>query len=262
MTQETAPDRFRVLDGFTLKWIAVISMAIDHFGSIVMDGVLAPYRVNGAIRFTADMRFFIRSAPMIKQVCEALGSVAFPIFCFLLVEGFLHTRDRVRYGLRMGVFAIFSEVPFNLAHNGTIFYPGLQNVMCTLCIGIFLLLLIDAIDQNRSRFSQPKIAVPALKAVSVLAAMGLSYLIRSEYVFLGILTIALLYLLRKNRYWQLLGFAPLLVASPWILLALPAVALYSGRRGRGSKYFFYVFYPAHFLLFAGIAYLLAQRAIL
>ena len=133
--------------------------------------------------------------------------------------------------------------------------------MFTLCLGIFLLLIINVIEQNQCRFSQPKIAVRALTAVSVLAAMGLSYLIRCEYVFLGILTVALLYLLRKNRYVQLIGFAPLLVASPWILLALPAVALYSGLRGKGSQYFFYVFYPAHFLLFFGIAYLLSQRVI-
>lgn len=129
--------RFRILDGFTLKWIAIISMVIDHFGGIVMDGVLAPYRVDGAIYFTADMPWLIRNAPMIKTVCEALGSVAFPIFCFLLVEGFLHTRNRMRYGLRMGLFALLSEIPFNLAHNGSSLYPSLQNVMFTLCIGIF-----------------------------------------------------------------------------------------------------------------------------
>lgn len=248
--------RFRILDGFTLKWIAIISMVIDHFGGIVMDGVLVPYRVDGAIYFTADMPWFIRNAPMIKTVCEALGSVAFPIFCFLLVEGFLHTRNRIRYGLRMGLFALLSEIPFNFAHNGSVLYPSLQNVMFTLCIGIFTVYAIAwAQERLASRW-----ALSILSVIGIaLAGAGLAYLVRSEYVFLGIACIVLLYVLRSNPYWQLAGFAPLLVASPWILLAVPAVAAYNGQRGRGSQYFFYVFYPAHFLVFAGAAYLLAQR---
>ena len=71
-----------------------------------------------------------------REVCEVLGSVAFPLFCFLMAEGFLHTRDRVKYGLRMGLFALLSEIPFNLAHFQTPFSLRLQNVMFTLTVGI------------------------------------------------------------------------------------------------------------------------------
>lgn len=248
--------RFRILDGFTLKWIAIVSMVIDHFGSIIMDGVLAPYRVDGAIYFTADMPWFIRSAPLIKMVCEALGSIAFPIFCFLLVEGFLHTQNRLRYGLRMGLFALISEIPFNLAHSQTVWHPSLQNVMFTLCIGI---LTPYAIAWAQERLSASR-ATSILSVIGItLAGAGLAFLVRGEYVFLGIACIVLLYMLRSNRYLQLAGFAPLLIVSPWILLAVPPVAAYNGQRGHGSQYFFYVFYPAHFLVFTGIASLLAQR---
>lgn len=248
--------RFRILDGFTLKWIAIVSMVIDHFGGIIMDGVLAPYRVDGAVYFTADMPWFIRNTPMIKTVCEALGSIAFPIFCFLLVEGFLHTRNRLQYGLRMGLFALISEIPFNLAHSGHIWHPALQNVMFTLCIGIFTLY---AIAWAQERLAARR-ALSVLSVIGItLAGAGLAYLVRSEYVFLGIVCIVLLYVLRSNRYGQLAGFAPLLAASPWILLAVPPICAYNGQRGHGSQYFFYVFYPAHFLLFAGVAALLAGR---
>ena len=248
--------RFRIFDGFALKWIAIASMVIDHFGSIVMDGVLAPYRVDGMIYFTADMPWFIRSAPMIKTVCEALGSVAFPIFCFLLVEGFVHTRNRLKYGLRMGLFALISEIPYNLAHSQTVWHPALQNVLFTLCIGIFTLY---AIAWTQEKLSMRR-AASILSVIGVtLAGAGLAFLVRGEYVFLGIFCIVLLYVLRENRYWQLAGFAPLLIVSPWILLAVPPVAAYNGQRGRGSRYFFYVFYSAHFLAFAGIAQLLARR---
>ncbi len=249
--------RFRILDGFTLKWIAIISMVIDHFGSIILDGALAPYMVDGTVCFTADMPAFIRSIPTIKIVCDALGRIAFPIFCFLLVEGFLHTRNPLKYGLRMGLFALISEIPFNLAHGGSIWYPGLQNVMFTLCIGVFTLYAIS--------WAQQKLA--SRRALSILSVIGiglvgasLAYLVRSEYVFLGIACTVLLYVLRSYPYLQPASFLPLtIVVSPWVLLAVPLVLAYNGQRGRGSQYFFYVFYPAHFLLFAGIATLLAGR---
>lgn len=249
---------FRVLNGFALKRIAIVSMAIDHFGSIIMDGALAPYRVDGAIAFTKDMPLFIRNAPLVKAVCEALGSVAFPIFCFLLVEGFLHTHSRLRYCLRLGLFALLSEIPFDLAHSGRIFSLSLQNVLFTLLIGIGALCAIAWIEERLADRRLPRIFATAGVA---LTDTNVAFLIRSEYVFLGVFCIVLLYLLRKNRYLQLAALLPLCVASPWIALAAPPIVAYNGQRGRGLQSFFYIFYPAHFLLFAGIAYLLAQRAV-
>ena len=78
--------------------------------------------------------------------------------------------------------------------------------------------------------------------------MGAAFVARGEYVFLGVLAIALFYYLHDYRYLRLLAFIPLAVPSFWSLLAVPAVLLYNGSRGRPQKYFFYVFYPAHFLL--------------
>ena len=76
-----------------------------------------------------------------------------------------------------------------------------------------------------------------------------AFAVRSEYVFLGTLSAALFYLLRSAGVWRLAGLLPLLIASPWVLLCAPLLLLYSGERGRrGGKYFFYIFYPAHFLL--------------
>lgn len=248
----------RGLSGFGLKRIAIISMLIDHFGSIILNGVLAPYYSNGALTLTSDMPFLIRYAPLLKDICEALGRVAFPIFCFLLVEGFRHTRSRVRYGVRMGLFALASEVPFDLAHSGQAFDFGLQNVMFTLCIGIFTLLAMRAVAE---RFAGRRGMRVLLTGLVIAAGMGLAYLIRSEYVFLGVLTIALIDLLHSRGPWRAAALAPLLIVSPWVLLSLVPLSLYNGQRGRGAQYFFYWFYPAHFLLFAGIATLLANRPV-
>lgn len=240
------------LSGFQLKWIAVCSMLIDHFGSIVMDGVLAPYKHNGIINFTDDMPFFVRNAFNIKSFCEILGSIAFPIFCFLIVQGFMYTRSRLRYGLLLGAFALISEIPYDVAHYQQMFDLSLQNVLFTLCIGVFTLYAITFAEK------QKRAVAVFLTILFIVLGCGISFLMRSEYVFLGITSISLLYLFRNTK-WQVAGIVPLLVASPWILLSVPFLILYNGKRGCGSKYFFYIFYPSHFLLFAGIAYLLEIR---
>lgn len=254
--QQTLANRPKIFSGFALKWIAMISMVVDHFGSIIMDGVLSPYKsADGAILFTADMPFFIRNSFVVKNICEIIGSIAFPIFCFLIVEGFLHTKSKLNYGILVGAFALVSEVPFNIAHVGKLFSPKLQNVMFTLCIGIFVLIVINLIENKMKAKMAPRIILTVL---TIAAGMGLAFAVRGEYVFLGVLAISFLYILRGG-WWQMFGFAPLLLVSPWILLAVPFALFYSGKRGKGSKYFFYIFYPAHFLVFAGVAWLLANR---
>jgi len=92
-----------------------------------------------------------------------------------------------------------------------------------------------------------------MTAAVTAAGMVLAYLIRGEYVFMGVLAVTLVYLLRDKGRLRLLGLAPLLVVSPWTALAVPALLLYNGERGKGSKWFFYFFYPAHFLVFAALA---------
>ena len=67
------------------------------------------------------------------------------------------------------------------------------------------------------------------------------------------LAVTLVYLLRGKGKLRVAGLAPLLVASPWTVLAVPLLLLYNGRRGKGSKWFFYFFYPVHFLVFAALA---------
>lgn len=247
-----------ILTGNALKIIAVISMVIDHFGSIVMDGVIAPYQVNNSIYFTEDMPRIVFNAFAIKDVCNILGSIAFPIFCFMIAEGFLHTHDRIKYGLRVGLFALISEIPYDLAHYQKMFCFSLQNVMFTLCIGIFTLLAISMIDE---RCKERKSLRIVLTIITIAVGMGLAFVVRGEYVFIGVLIIALLYLLRNTGYFRMFAFIPMLIVSPWALFAVIPILLYNGKRGKGPKYFFYIFYPLHFLVFAGVSYILSLRTI-
>lgn len=238
------------LTGFGLKRLAVASMVIDHMGSFLLRAMMEPYKIDGMLVVNRDSPMVLWRLMEAREVCEALGSVAFPIFCFLMAEGFLHTRDRARYGLRMGLFALLSEIPFDLAHFQAPFSPRLQNVMFTLTVGIFTLLAVSKAEE-RWRES-PGLRWAAIAAATA-AGIGIAFLVRGEYVFLGVLSAVLVYLLRDRGKLRAVGLAPLLVVSPWVLLAVPPILLYNGERGKGSKWFFYVFYPAHFLVFAAMA---------
>lgn len=243
-----------LLSSFGLKRIAVASMVIDHIGSFLLRALMNPYRVDGGILVGRDSPAALRQLMLGREACDILGSIAFPVFCFLIAEGFLHTRDRLRYGGQMLVFALLSEVPYDLAHYQTVFSPRLQNMMFTLACAILTLLLIRRAEE---RWQEQKALRWGMTAAAVAAGMAAAYLVRGEYVFLGPLAVSLVYLLRERGMWRIAGLAPLLVASPWTALAVPFLLLYNGERGRGSKWFFYLFYPAHFLAFAALAAVMA-----
>lgn len=237
---ETIVKKMR-LSGFAVKRVAVISMIVDH----VCGFIIRPYYMERFHIITSEaqahqsMRWYY-----LIESCDAIGSIAFPLFCFLLAEGFLHSRNRLKYALRLTAFALISEIPFNLVHNGTVFFYGLQNVMFTLATGIFTLYAASLAENRLTGGKKLWFARIAITA----AGMGAALLIKGEYVFLGVLAVSLFYYLREYRWLKFLSFAPLIVPSVWSLLAVIPILLYNGARGKGSKYFFYIFYPAHFLL--------------
>lgn len=207
------------LDSFQLKCIAIVSMALDHTGA-----VLYPSQI------------WLR----------CLGRIAFPIFCFLIVEGFFHTHDVRRYMGRLGVFALISEIPYDLAFRGVPLEYDHQNVFFTLLIGIGMMVLLE---RNREW---------PVKAVILLLAMWLAVLIRSDYNFRGVLLIFVFYIFHESRWLAVTagGFWNFLyqgVIQKYGVLSVLPLALYNGERGRKMKYFFYIFYPAHLLLLYGIS---------
>lgn len=207
------------LDSFQLKCIAIVSMALDHTGA-----VLYPSQI------------WLR----------CLGRIAFPIFCFLIVEGFFHTHDVRRYMGRLGVFALISEIPYDLAFRGVPLEYAHQNVFFTLLIGIGMMVLLE---RNREW---------PVKAVILLLAMWLAVLTRSDYNFRGVLLIFVFYIFHESRWLAVTagGFWNFLyqgVIQKYGVLSVLPLALYNGERGRKMKYFFYIFYPAHLLLLYGIS---------
>ena len=110
-------NKIRILDGTMLKIIAMVSMVFDHVGDM----------------FFPDMMWL-----------RMVGRLAMPIFAFCITEGYIHTRNRNKYLLRMGIFALVSEVPFDLAFEGNINITH-QNIMLTFFIAILSLKLFDLI---------------------------------------------------------------------------------------------------------------------
>lgn len=204
-----------------------------------------------------------------QEWLTCIGRIAFPVFAFMIVEGYLHTHDLRRYLLRMLVWALLSEVPFDLMYGGSIFYPYHQNVLWTFLLG---LLLIRMIDQGRGRL-RPVFSV-LLSAGIVILGFVLGYVTMIDYYGVGVLTVLTFYFFR-NRNWRnricqflclyilnvkvlggyyyeirIFGFEAEIIQQGFALLSLIPIWLYQGRQGIHSKafqYFCYAFYPAHML---------------
>lgn len=217
----------------TLKLIAIITMLIDHTGAAVFENTILPQALN-----SGDYQLYYT----IDLILRSIGRLAFPIFCFLIVEGFYHTRNVTKYALRLAVFAIVSEVPFDLAIFHQPFYWGYQSVYLTLLIG---LLVITGVDHFKK-----KIYVQILIAISGIA---LAFQLHTDYYGLGVLLILLLYLFREKEVWKIItSGCVFLLLGPIELLGLISfvpIHFYNGKKGMNiNKYVFYAFYPVHLLL--------------
>lgn len=128
------------ISGSTLKLIAVVTMLTDHAGATVIRAIWRHPAVSSVPeRYTLWSHIYAAS--------RDIGRIAFPIFCFLLVEGFLHTRNVRKYAERLLLFALISELPFDLALKGNWYYPAKQNVYFTLLIGLLVLIGLRYVAQ-------------------------------------------------------------------------------------------------------------------
>ena len=222
------PEKYRVLSGSVLKCIALVTMIIDHVAVVLLKN-------SGIVLFgTGDGAFTLYT------LMRKIGRLAFPLYCFLLVEGFLHTQDRKRYGANLLLFALISEIPWNLEHTGTLFYPA-QNVFFTLFLGYLGLCCIEALKDR-----------PREQLASLLMLFLAALWLKADYGVTGFGFILLLYVLRERKILQaVLGCC--FLSSTWVGgLAFIPINLYNGERGfvRGKvlKYAFYAAYPLHILI--------------
>lgn len=236
MTETIRPSTRFGFSGTTLKYIACGTMLLDHIGASCIESRYSYYTAAPSTLVTLDL------------VLRLIGRLAFPIFCFLLVEGFLHTHDVRRYFLQLLGFGLVSELPFDLAFFHSPFYRGHQNVYWTLFFGLCALGCLRHCGEQ----SAPGI-------FSALALAVLAELLRTDYGAIGVLLIVVLYITRASRPLQcLFGAVAVCYELPAPLAFLP-VSLYNGQRGRCSRaeqWAFYLFYPAHLALLAAVTNLL------
>ncbi len=226
------------MTSFVLKMIAALSMLLDHAG-ILLFGDLTILRI--------------------------LGRLAFPIYAWFIAEGFGHTRNRLRYAGRIFLLGVLCEAVYVIA-TGDWYLNTLITFSCSL-------LLMGTLTAVRAVFADPD-AGKVKKWLSVLglAALTASLFVLTLYVevdygFFGIL-VPVFTSLAMEKSDRLILFSAALFALCLVpgslggiqffsLLAVPLLALYNGKQGKARlKWFFYIFYPAHFVLLYGIKILL------
>ena len=212
------------MNSFTLKLIAVITMLIDHTAHVLVSQDTPIY-------------FLMRAA----------GRLAFPIFCFLIVEGFYHTRNVYKYLLRLGIFALLSEIPFDLAIHGEVFYQDYQNVYFTLFIGLGV---ICGLEKVRTSFTANRVFSALCQCLIVLAGCMFTVFLKTDYDAMGVILIVLFYLYRENKPALIISVLLVTIFLGGVFeglasLSLILILLYNGERGTKVKYAFYAFYPVH-----------------
>lgn len=237
------------ISGSTLKMIAIITMLIDHIGAAILARLLIVQGVQEIDTTSADAisqwLAVNGNLYMIYTATRTIGRIAFPIFCFLLVEGFMHTHDVKKYAVRLGLFALISEIPFDLAFSSKVLEFNYQNVFFTLFIGLLTMIAYHAVEEK----VEWNKALRVICYVLIIAAgMFAAYLLRTDYAEKGVFCIMILYIFRQKKTWQILaGCASFFWETPALFGFLP-IAFYNGTRGWKMKYFFYIFYPAHLLI--------------
>ena len=228
------------LSGTALKRIACLSMLIDHIGASCIE---ATYGVA------------YRTPPQILQldrVLRLIGRLAFPIFCFLLVEGFLHTHDVKKYIGRLFLFGLLSEVPFDMAFFKTPFHWGNQNVYWTLALGVLAMAGLKHFEKPDGSASWKGLLCAAGCTLAALLAC-------TDYDGIGVLIICALYLTRGDRKRQCIVGAVLFAWELTAPLAFVLVWFYNGQRGRctpAMQKVFYWFYPVHLSVLAAVTNLI------
>lgn len=250
------------ITGSTLKWIALFSMLLDHSAYILISPVLIDYGLTSvADHSPAYMQALIEKGAvgwfyLAYQVMRSIGRLAFPIYCFCLVEGFMKTGNRKRYAGRLAVFALLSEIPFDLGFFQKLYDPEHQNIFFTLLFGYLMIWGMDILEKKSENLPGKLWAVCTGQVLLFLGAAALAEATGCDYGAKGILAIALLYEFRYRKALQLLAGCVAFCWEAAAMLAFIPIGLYRGERGRQNKWFFYAFYPVHLL----VLYLIAQMS--
>lgn len=210
------------MSSFALKIIAVIAMLIDHSGYVIFN----------------EFSFM-----------NYIGRLAFPIFAFLITEGYIHTSNLKRYFSRLIIFALLSQIPFMLL------FPNdfTLNILFTLALGLLAITVYSKL-QNK-----------VLGLLFITFSAVLAHLLRFDYGWFGIAIIFIFYVFKNEKFYMNLFFCitiflnyfyyfaktsmiEYLFIFLFCALSLIPINLYNGKKGKNIKYFLYIFYPLHLIV--------------
>lgn len=221
-------NKLKKINGAQLKYIAFASMFIDHFNK----AIITP--------------FLTGSGPLnlITAIFDILGRIAFPIFCFFIVEGFFKTKSRRKYLRNLLIFAIISEIPYDMFQSAVFIKTRSQNILWGLALGLFTIMVIDKLKEKIKKR-------PVWIFVSILIVASsslLSMLISADYEYYAIIIIYIYYLFYDKRLLASgLGYL-VIIKEIYAILGFATVLLYNREKGKQNKTFNYLFYPVHLLI--------------
>ena len=225
-----------------LKWIAVITMIIDHY----------------ALAIYAHTPGFVYEY---YRLMRYIGRIAFPIYCFLLVEGFFYTSNRKQYILRCFFWGILSEIPFDMATRGSVINLQAQNVFFTLTTGLCTMYGLERLKGmgNVPLVLKASVSIEQFQMILSVACIalgaGLAQILEIDYHYMGVLLIVLLYYCKNcTPFIRSLVGALAFAFEKTAPIAFIPIYFYNGERGRQNKYFFYLIYPIHLAVFGCIRY--------
>lgn len=257
------------LNGFQLKVVGLITMVIDHIGEF----------------------FSFLGAPI---WFHWIGRIAAPIFLFESSEGFIHTRNRKKYMLRLLVgFWIMQIVTYIL---NTYFAVGntliINNIFGTLFLGTVYMQSIEYLKKSNRSIAKallwfllpttlsfvPLILLgsattsPLTLTISRLFNFLVPTLFLTEGGILFVLLPVLFYLFHNKKLLQIISLTVIAALSTgfstqglfstnyqWMMiLAVVPIIMYNGEKGKSMRYFFYIFYPAHIALFAILSFFMQK----
>ena len=236
-----------------LKIIACVSMFVDHIGS----GIIHNYLKIRGMELAPSAYTTLQNT---YECCKGFGRLAFPIFAFFLVEGFLRTRNVKKYAIRLGIFALISEIPFDYGMFGSFFYMEHQNVILSLFIALIMLIVIRYLEGNVLGLSN---TVKYLALIcTVIAFADIAYLLKTDYTWKCMLLTAVLYFFRSAGPFRLIAGAASMCWEKYAPASFVLLYFYDPEQKPRFKYAFYVFYPLHLIIIGIIARLLIYGSLL
>lgn len=223
-------DKLRIFSGAQLKYIAFLSMLVDH--------------VNKALIY-----HFLSGEGILQRISDAfdiLGRIAFPLFAFFLVEGFFKTGNRKKYLTSLVIFGIISEIPFDMALSGVFFEPNSNNIMFTLALMLITIWIIDTLKEKMQNMSKYIWYPFSFVIVGIMCII--SMVTGLDYEYHAIMIGYLFYIFYNKRVFAIfLGYLAIF-KEVWSLLGFSLILTYNGKRGKQNKLFNYCFYPVHLLI--------------